>query len=72
MRWIIQSNLSRERALAELVELLGHHRIPFDLVKVAPFGGGIVPDLEVTGPVVAIGSVSLARHAVRMGWTPGA
>jgi hypothetical protein len=72
MHWIIQSDLSRESALVELVELLERFEIPFDTVRVAPFGAGIDPDLEVVDPAVVVGSVSLARHAIRMGWKPGA
>lgn len=41
-------------------------------MKVIPFDGGIEPDLDVAEPAVVVGSVSLARHAVRKGWKPGA
>lgn len=72
MRWIIQSNLSREAALVELPVLLERYGVPFDLVRVIPFAGGIEPPLEPAGPTVVVGSVSLVRHAVRRGWRPGA
>ena len=72
MHWIIQSNLFHEAAVTELIGLLERYDIPFDSVKVVPFDGGIEPDIAVSGPAVVVGSVSLARHAKRQGWKPGA
>ena len=72
MHWIIQSDLVRERALVDLLNLLARYGIRHDTVAMIPNGGGIAPDLAVNAPVVVVGSVALARRAVRAGWRPGA
>lgn len=71
MHWVIQNNLFSERAIETLLDLLTRYGIPHDSVKVIPFGGGILPEVSPDGPVVAIGSFSLARYAKSKGWTPG-
>ena len=72
MHWVIQENMFWENAVERLAETLSQLEIPHTPVKVIPFGGGLDPDIEVPGPVVVIGSMSLSRHAVSKGWTPGA
>lgn len=72
MHWIIQNDLFREPALVELLELLARYGISHDFVEMIPNGGGLALDVDVVGPTVVIGSVALARHAVRSGWSPGA
>ena len=72
MHWVIQENMFREKSVERLAETLSRLETPHTTVKVIPFGGGLVPEIEVPGPVVVVGSMSLSRHAVKMGWTPGA
>lgn len=72
MHWIIQENMFWEKAVERLAETLSQLDIKHTTVKVIPFDGGLEPDIEVSGPAVVIGSMSLSRHAVRKGWTPGA
>ncbi|WP_375754793.1 ATP-grasp domain-containing protein [Corallococcus exercitus] len=72
MHWVVQNNLFNEQGFHTLMDVLAHGSIPHTLVKVIPFGGGIEPTLELTGPVVVMGSLSLTRYAHEQGWTPGA
>ena len=72
MHWVIQGNMVWETAIERLAETLARLGVPVTLVKVVPFGGGLEPDIEVSGPTVVVGSMSLAHHAVRRGWAPGA
>jgi hypothetical protein len=72
MHWIIQDNMSREPAVERLFETLDRFELPFSTVKVFPMGGGIETRIDVDGPVVVVGSMSLVKHALREGWSPGA
>jgi hypothetical protein len=72
MHWVVQNNLFNERGFHALMGALEHGDIPHTLVKVIPFGGGIEPSVEVTGPVMVMGSLTLTRYARERGWTPGA
>ncbi|RKH00716.1 ATP-grasp domain-containing protein [Corallococcus carmarthensis] len=72
MHWVVQNNLFNEQGFHTLMDVLAHGSIPHTLVKVIPFGGGIEPSLELSGPVIVMGSLSLTRYACEQGWTPGA
>lgn len=72
MHWVVQNNLFNERGFHALLAVLEHGGIPHTLVKVIPFGGGIEPHVDVPGPVVVMGSLSLTRYARERGWVPGA
>lgn len=72
MHWVVQGNMFWETAVVRLAETLSRLGIPHTRVKVIPFGGGLDPDIDVSGPTVVVGSMSLAHHAVRERWTPGA
>ncbi|WP_163864570.1 ATP-grasp domain-containing protein [Myxococcus eversor] len=72
MHWVVQNNLFNERGFHDLMQALERGGIPHTLVKVIPFDGGVEPTVDVTGPVVVMGSLSLARYAKARGWTPGA
>lgn len=71
MYWILQENLHNERAFKELISQLERQETQYQLVKVIPFVGEIVPDVEVEGPVFVIGATSMSRVAKRKGWLPG-
>lgn len=72
MHWVVQNNLFNERGFHDLVNTLERGGIPHTLVKVIPFGGGIEPTVDVAGPIIVMGSLSLTRYALQRGWTPGA
>jgi len=72
MHWVVQDNLFNERGFHDLMRVLERGGIPHTLVKVIPFDGGITPEVDVQGPVVVMGSLTLTRYARRRGWTPGA
>jgi hypothetical protein len=72
MHWVVQNNLFNERGFHELMQVLERGGIPHTLVKVIPFDGGVEPAVDVAGPVIVMGSLTLTRYALRRGWTPGA
>jgi hypothetical protein len=72
MHWVVQNNLFNERGFHDLMQVLERGGIPHTLVKVIPFGGGVEPAIEVPGPIVVMGSLTLTRYARERGWVPGA
>ncbi|MFP2931707.1 ATP-grasp domain-containing protein [Pyxidicoccus sp. 3LG] len=72
MHWVIQNNLFNERGFHSLMQVLERGRLPHTLVKVIPFDGGVEPEVDVSGPVIVMGSLTLTRYARRRGWVPGA
>jgi ATP-grasp domain, R2K clade family 3 len=72
MHWVVQNNLFNERGFHTLMQVLRNGGIPHTLVKVIPFGGGVEPTVDVAGPVIVMGSLSLTRYAMQRGWVPGA
>jgi hypothetical protein len=72
MHWVVQDNLFNERGFHTLMQVLEHGGIPHTLVKVIPFDGGVEPTVDVAGPVIVMGSLTLTRYARRRGWVPGA
>ncbi len=71
MHWVIQENLHGERGFDTLVQSLQRLGISHDLVKVIPFVGETIPDVNPPNPVFVIGSMSMHRVAERKGWNPG-
>lgn len=72
MHWVVQDNIYQERGYTELMDALKRYKIPHSFVKVIPFIHEIEPDLELTNPVMVMGSVALASKVVkRKGWKPG-
>ncbi|QDE69185.1 hypothetical protein BHS09_20630 [Myxococcus xanthus] len=72
MHWVVQHNLFNEPGFHTLLGVLRRGEIPHTVVKVIPFDGGVEPTVDVDGPVIVMGSLSLTRYAKRRGWTPGA
>lgn len=70
MHWLVQAGMYHEAGMEALVATLERFRIPFTVVTVAP-DGTLSPDPAPSGPVMACGSVGLARTARTRGWTPG-
>lgn len=71
MHWVLQNNLFHEQGMVDLKEYLERHTIPFSEHKVIPFVGDLEPDIDITGPVMCMGSYSMWRVAVKKRWKPG-
>jgi hypothetical protein len=72
MHWIVQENVANERQWDELVYQLKRLDIDHSVHKLVPFSGELIPDAsEGYHNVWAYGSLSLAKTAERLGWTPG-
>lgn len=74
MWWVIQSNIYMEENYTNLLDTLARLQIQHSVHKAVPFLGVIEPEpmIPVGMKVIVMGSYSLARHAHRRGWTPGA
>lgn len=74
MYWVVQSNIYNEENYEHLLSNLERLGLPFSVHKAVPFTGELDPDPVVPegSKVIVMGSYSLARHAVRRGWVPGA
>lgn len=71
--WVLQNNIYSEDGWEKLVSALDRFEFSYSVHKCVPFVGTLEPDAEPPpGPVIVMGSYSLARHAVQRGWTPGA
>lgn len=71
MHWVIQENIYNEDGLTNLIDFLAKMEIPHTEVKVVPFVGDIIPDLDLGGPVMCLGSYSLRKIAAKKNWKPG-
>lgn len=71
MHWVVQENLHGERGFQDLVDTFDKFKIPHDLVKVIPFVGETIPDVNPEGKVFVIGSMSMHRVAKKKVWDPG-
>ena len=65
MFWVIHKNIFKEEELSPLVQTLERLNLPHQIVKVVPFVGDLVPDINPTKPVIAIGAYSMWRAAKR-------
>lgn len=73
MHWIIQNNLYSEEGFESLIGALDRLDSSYSIHKCVPFAGNLEPEADPPpGPVVVMGSYTLARHAQARGWTPGA
>ncbi len=72
LHWIVQNNLYSERGYSVVLETIERFELAHTYVKVVPFSHELLPDIEVEGPKIILGSISLGRVAVERGWTPGA
>jgi hypothetical protein len=71
LHWVIQNNFKNETGMVELVELLTRYDIPFTEVKVIPFVGELVPDVNPDCNVICFGSYSMRHPAKEKSWYPG-
>lgn len=71
MHWVIQEGLAHEDGFAAIISYLEKMEIPYTTVKVVPFVGDIIPDINPEGQVICMGSYSMRNIAKKKGWTPG-
>lgn len=71
MHWIIQDNDFKEIGWETLLSVLEKTGASYSIHKVVPFVGELLPDIDIDGPVVCMGSYSLRHVAKAKGWTPG-
>lgn len=72
MYWVLQHNIFSEPGFERLEEALQRFGITYSVHKVVPFVGELLPEPEPPpGPVIVMGSYSMALYAQRKGWTPG-
>lgn len=73
MFWILQNNIYSEEGWHSLVEALDRLGIKYSVHKVVPFAGIMEPEPQPPpGPVIVMGSYTLANEAIKRGWKPGA
>ncbi len=74
MYWIVQSNIYQEENYEHLLATLERCGLRYSVHKAVPFIGVIDPEPVIPEGmnVIVMGSYSMARHARRRGWTPGA
>lgn len=73
MHWVLQNNLYSEEGFTGLTYALDRFGFPYSIHKCVPFVGTLEPAAEPPpGPVIVMGSYTLANHARTRGWTPGA
>lgn len=71
--WILQNNIYSEEGFEALTSALERFGFSYSIHKCVPFEGTLEPDPEPPpGPVIAMGSYTMARHAAARGWKPGA
>lgn len=69
--WVLQENIYAEKGYAALLDILQRTSTPHTLVKVIPFVGEIIPDIDIPNPVVCIGQYSMRHTSKKKGWNPG-
>lgn len=71
MYWVIQENIGNEDKFVSLIENIKKFDQTFELVKVVPFVGEIIPDVNVEDKVICFGAYSMRKLSIRKNWTPG-
>lgn len=72
MHWLIQENIGNEDKFVSLIENIEKFDQTYDLVKVVPFVGEIIPDVDIAdNKVICFGAYSMRKLAMRKGWNPG-
>ena len=71
--WVLQNNLYSEEGFEGLLAALDRFGFPYSIHRCVPFVGTLEPDaFPPDGPVIVMGSYTLANHAAARGWLPGA
>jgi len=74
MHWILQNNIYSEEGFEALTTALERCGLTYSVHKAVPFVGELDPDPVIPegARAIVMGSYSMARHAVKRGWKPGA
>jgi len=72
LHWVVQNNLYEERGYDILLDTIERFKLSHTFVKMVPFSKELIPDVEVEGLKIVLGSISLGNVAVKRGWVPGA
>jgi hypothetical protein len=73
VHWILQNNIYSEEGWEALVSALERFGFSYSTHRCVPFEGTLEPDpTPPPGPVIVMGSYTMANHAAKRGWTPGA
>jgi hypothetical protein len=71
--WVLQNNIYSEEGWEALVGAIERLGFPYSVHRCVPFEGTLDPEPSpIDGPVIAMGSYSMAKHAQTYGWKPGA
>lgn len=72
MHWIVQNNIYSEDGWERLTGALDRLGISYSIHKCIPFVELLEPEADPPpGPVIVMGSYTLAREAQKRGWVPG-
>ena len=71
LHWVVQDGFFHDPVMSELVTVLERYGLTYTVVTVVPFEGRIIPDLDIDGPVICIGSYSMRYTCAKKGWYPG-
>ena len=71
MLWVIQENIGNEGKFVSLIDNIEKFGQRITLVKVVPFVGEIIPDIDTDDSVICFGTYSMRKLAERKRWTPG-
>ena len=71
MHWVIQENIGHEEKFVSLIENIEKFDQEYTLVKVVPFVGEIIPDIETSEKTICFGAYSMRKLAMKKNWTPG-
>jgi hypothetical protein len=68
MHWVVQENLYKEDAFADLIRALQLSGTSYEIVKVIPFSHEVVPEPTSTDKIIVSGSTALTFIGVEKGW----
>ncbi len=62
-KWILQTNIFKEKAVDKIIDCFQKQKIPYDLVKIIPFDNKFPEGItEYDGPVILYGTTTLLRN----------
>jgi hypothetical protein len=68
MHWVVQENLYKEDAFADLIRALELSGTSYEIVKVVPFSHEVIPEPTSTDKIMVSGSTALTFIGVEKGW----
>jgi len=72
-KWILQTNIFKEKAVDKMINCFERQDLPYDLVKIIPFADCLPEGItDHDGPVLAYGTTTLLKNIVKSGkYFPG-